>query len=287
MCCRTADAVSAIATRVAIVALECFVGSGRVCGFRNEVAVGLLADRPFVNPDTDASSASLALAVLDVLPGGSVMVFDTEMRYVLVRGGALFDRGFTSSFLEGRLVADALSAERWAFYEPLYRSALQGETHSLEIASPDGEGWYAVEVGPLRAPDGVIVGGVSFAIDISERKRVERQLEALVDAATDTSVHVEREERIAFAPAGWPESEVGELASDLELSDSGSASPLTPRELEVLALASDGASAPAIARELVVSPATVHTHLKNIYNKLCVHDRAAAVAKAMRLGIIR
>ncbi len=215
------------------------------------------------------------------------MVFDTEMRYVLVRGRALFDRGFTSSFLEGRLVADALSSERWAFYEPLYRSALLGETHSLEIASPDGEGWYAVEVGPLRAADGVIIGGVSFAIDISERKRAERQLPALVDVAPDTSVLADREGRIAFAPAGWPKGEVGELASDHELSDSGSASPLTPRELEVLALASDGASAPAIAHELVVSPATVQTHLKNIYGKLCVHDRAAAVAKAMRLGLIR
>lgn len=208
------------------------------------------------------------------------MVFDSEMRYVLVRGRALFDRGFSSVFLEGRLVADALSAERWAFYEPLYRSALQGATHSVEIASPDGESWYAVEVGPLRAGAGEIVGGVSFAVDISERKRVERQLLALVDVAP----LADREGRIAFAPAGWPE---GELAVDLELPEGGTVSPLTPRELEVLALAADGGSARAIARRLVVSPATVRTHLRNTYAKLCVHDRAAAVAKAMRLGIIR
>jgi PAS domain S-box-containing protein len=215
------------------------------------------------------------------------MVFDTEMRYVLVRGRALFDRGFSSVFLEGRLVADALSAERRSFYEPLYRSALRGATHSVEITSPDGESWYAVEVGPLRAGEGEIIGGVSFAVDISERKRVERQPLALVDVAPHASVLADREGRITFVPAGWHEGELGELSPDLEVPDSGTASPLTPRELEVLAFAADGASAPAIARELVVSPATVRTHLRNIYDKLCVHDRAAAVAKAMRLGIIR
>jgi PAS domain S-box-containing protein len=248
---------------------------------------GLPGHKPFVGVGADPSVASLALAALDVLPGGSVMVFDTEMRYVLVRGRALFDRGFTSSFLEGRLVADALSSERWAFYEPLYRSALLGETYTVEIASPDGEGWYAVEVCPLRAPDGEIVGGVSFAIDVSERKRAGRQLLTLVDVAPNTCVLADPEGRIAFGPAGWPEGGVGELASDHPLSDSSSASPLTPRELQVLALASDGASVPAIARELVVSPTTVQTHLKNIYGKLYVHNRAAAVAKAIRLGIIR
>jgi two-component system nitrate/nitrite response regulator NarL len=61
---------------------------------------------------------------------------------------------------------------------------------------------------------------------------------------------------------------------------------LTPREREVLELAADGCSGPAIARELFVSSATVRTHFEHIYKKLAVSDRAAAVAKAIRLGII-
>ena len=61
---------------------------------------------------------------------------------------------------------------------------------------------------------------------------------------------------------------------------------LTPRELEVLALAAEGHSGPELAQELVLSPATVNTHFKNIYRKLEVRTRAAAVAKAMRLGVI-
>jgi ATP/maltotriose-dependent transcriptional regulator MalT len=87
---------------------------------------------------------------------------------------------------------------------------------------------------------------------------------------------------IAFAPADWPE---GELVSDTQLG-SGAFTSLTPRELEVLELAADGHNAPKIAEELVVSVATVRTHFGNIYGKLGVGDRASAVAKAMRLGLI-
>jgi DNA-binding CsgD family transcriptional regulator len=62
---------------------------------------------------------------------------------------------------------------------------------------------------------------------------------------------------------------------------------LTPREIEVLALAAEGLGGPKVAEELVVSPAMVNAHFKNIYAKLRVRTRAAAVAKAMRLGVIR
>jgi len=61
---------------------------------------------------------------------------------------------------------------------------------------------------------------------------------------------------------------------------------LTRRERELLQLAADGLSGPRIAEELVLSRATVRTHFDNIYEKLDTHDRTAAVAKAMRLGII-
>jgi DNA-binding NarL/FixJ family response regulator len=61
---------------------------------------------------------------------------------------------------------------------------------------------------------------------------------------------------------------------------------LTPRELEVLALATRGLPAKEIAEHLAISNATVRTHFENIYPKLRVSDRAAAVAAAIRLGLI-
>jgi PAS domain S-box-containing protein len=61
---------------------------------------------------------------------------------------------------------------------------------------------------------------------------------------------------------------------------------LTPRELQVLQAASHGLTAGAIAAQLFVSPSTVATHFKHIYGKYGVSDRASAVAKALRAGLI-
>lgn len=88
---------------------------------------------------------------------------------------------------------------------------------------------------------------------------------------------------VAFAAAdAQPEVPAPELQMRVPI-----AKVLTPRELEVLALASRGLNGPAIADALVLTSATVRTHFTNIYRKLDVGDRAAAVAKAMRLGLIQ
>ena len=62
--------------------------------------------------------------------------------------------------------------------------------------------------------------------------------------------------------------------------------PLTPREVDVLVLGSHGLTSTEIADELFVSTMTVRTHFKNIYAKLGVGNKAAAVAVALRHGLI-
>jgi two-component system nitrate/nitrite response regulator NarL len=66
----------------------------------------------------------------------------------------------------------------------------------------------------------------------------------------------------------------------------GDAKVLTPREQEVLSHMAVGRSGPQIARELFISPATVKTHIHNLYKKLGVSHRGAAVAEAMRRGLV-
>ncbi len=61
---------------------------------------------------------------------------------------------------------------------------------------------------------------------------------------------------------------------------------LTVRERQVLALTADGLTAPEIAARLQLGVATVRSHLQNLYEKLGVSDRAAAVAAAMRGGLL-
>jgi ATP/maltotriose-dependent transcriptional regulator MalT len=61
---------------------------------------------------------------------------------------------------------------------------------------------------------------------------------------------------------------------------------LSARETEVLRLVASGLSNPAIAKELVLSEATVKTHLIHVFEKLGVSDRTRAVTLAMELGLM-
>lgn len=61
---------------------------------------------------------------------------------------------------------------------------------------------------------------------------------------------------------------------------------LTRRELEVLRLASSGASTAEIARSLYVSYKTAKNHLASIYDKLGVHGRTEAIVAGVRLGLV-
>jgi DNA-binding NarL/FixJ family response regulator len=60
---------------------------------------------------------------------------------------------------------------------------------------------------------------------------------------------------------------------------------LTDRETQVVRLMALGRSNREIARELFVTEATVKTHVNNVFGKLDVSDRAAAVAWAFRSGL--
>jgi DNA-binding NarL/FixJ family response regulator len=64
------------------------------------------------------------------------------------------------------------------------------------------------------------------------------------------------------------------------------AGPLSHRELEVLELVAAGTTNREAAARLYISEATVKTHLLNIYAKLGVSDRAAAVAEAFNRGLL-
>ena len=64
------------------------------------------------------------------------------------------------------------------------------------------------------------------------------------------------------------------------------AGPLSQRELEVLEMVAAGTTNREAAARLFISEATVKTHLLNIYAKLGVSDRAAAVAEAFNRGLL-
>lgn len=61
---------------------------------------------------------------------------------------------------------------------------------------------------------------------------------------------------------------------------------LSERENQILKLIATGQTAPEIGRSIHLSTATVKTHLQHLYDKLGVSERAAAVAQAMRRGLL-
>ncbi|MDQ3524721.1 MAG: response regulator transcription factor [Chloroflexota bacterium] len=69
-------------------------------------------------------------------------------------------------------------------------------------------------------------------------------------------------------------------------SEQGVSHNLTSRENEVLRLLAQGNSTREIAEALFISPRTAATHITNILGKLDVSSRTAAVAYAMRTGLV-
>ncbi len=83
-----------------------------------------------------------------------------------------------------------------------------------------------------------------------------------------------------------PEIQSG-LVSELRERERSARPLLTERESQVLSLIADGHSGPEIGQQLFISASTVKTHVKSVLEKLGVSDRAAAVAEAMRRGLIK
>ncbi|YCU39928.1 response regulator [Mycobacteroides abscessus] len=76
------------------------------------------------------------------------------------------------------------------------------------------------------------------------------------------------------------------LAGEIRKRAQPAGSSLSTREREVLRMIAAGQTVPAIARALFLAPSTVKTHVQRLYEKLGVGDRAAAVAEAMRRGLL-
>ena len=76
------------------------------------------------------------------------------------------------------------------------------------------------------------------------------------------------------------------IAAEIRLRATHNRPVLSERESEILGLVADGLTAPDIAGRLNLSVGTVKSHLINLYDKLGVSERAAAVAEAIRRGLL-
>ena len=232
-----------------------------------------------------------------------------------------FDRGDARAAAESaerylRRVPRHNRTDRVVALDLLVRAlAAAGDADGARTALAELQGIASV-VGtvPLRAAASLAAGYVALGAGDGDVAR--RHLEDAVDLFLASGAPYElARARIALARALGLLGRVGaamdetqraldlliELHAELEISrakalmqelsaTSGKPSPgpagLTAREIEVLRLVADGLNNQVIAERLFLSEHTVHRHVANIFNKLSVSSRAAAVAQAARRGLL-
>jgi DNA-binding NarL/FixJ family response regulator len=208
-----------------------------------------------------------------------------------------------------------LIADDQALVRAGFRAILDGQP-DIEVVGDAGDGVAAVDLARLRSPDVVLMDiqmpsmdGIeaarrilatepvavlmltTFGIDeyvydalragasgfLLKDVEPEKLIEAVhVVAAGDALIAPAITKRLIAqfarsAPARVPPAALGEL---------------TPREREVLVLVARGLSNAEIATELVLSDATVKTHVKRLLSKLGLRDRVQAVVLAYEVGLV-
>jgi diguanylate cyclase (GGDEF)-like protein/PAS domain S-box-containing protein len=127
-----------------------------------------------------ASAENAAVAALRELPEALMLVFDQELRFVQAAGQGLGGAGRQPICEQGQFIGDAFPEGLWKLIEPLCRSALEGETRSREISTPDDHRVLMVDIGPLRLDNSAadhagtaIAGGVAVVLDITARRQAD------------------------------------------------------------------------------------------------------------------
>ncbi|MGV9709801.1 response regulator [Gordonia sp. NPDC003424] len=92
--------------------------------------------------------------------------------------------------------------------------------------------------------------------------------------------------RVAKGETVVPAELAAGLVGEIRTRSQSDAPVLSERERQVLNGFARGLSIPQVAAELYIGAATVKTHTQRLYEKLGVSDRAAAVAEAMRRGLL-
>lgn len=103
------------------------------------------------------------------VPGGFVLLFDSDLRFVIADGSGLGAFGLTSADIEGRGLWEAFSAENASFLEPRLSAALVGQTSRWDYEIRGRS--FQLTSGPVRNEHGVVLAGTVICTDITAERR--------------------------------------------------------------------------------------------------------------------
>ncbi|MEI9941760.1 MAG: PAS domain-containing protein [Pseudomonadota bacterium] len=141
--------------------------------------------------------------LVENLPGSAIMLFDRDLRFLLVDGPEIASNGFTRQAIVGLSPAECLPSEFAAVIEPNMRAVIDGKRFSAEV--PYGELRYLCEYVPLRDSAGEVMTGLILAQNVTERYRAglavaqrERQFRTLTNNLPDFVVRLDRDQRYTY-----------------------------------------------------------------------------------------
>ncbi|NWJ48382.1 MAG: PAS domain S-box protein [Chloroflexi bacterium] len=152
------------------------------------------------------------------LPDSAVMVFDGDLRFLVVEGDALERDSFVTKDLEGKTLHEVLPPESVDALLPYYRAALAGIESTFETSF--NERAFLVKAVPIKDEQGNILSGLILSQDITDLKRIEQSLadekerlsvtlRSIGDAVitTDLKGNITLLNRVAEELTGWRHTE--------------------------------------------------------------------------------
>ena len=138
------------------------------------------------------------------LPRCAIMLFDRELRFLLVDGPEVASNGFTREDLLGLRPSECLPPEFAAMTEANMKAVIEGKRFAREVLY--GELRYHSEYVPLRNDAGEVSTGLIVSQNVTERYRAglavaqrERQFRTLTNNLPDFVVRLDREQRYLYA----------------------------------------------------------------------------------------
>jgi len=153
------------------------------------------------------------------IPGGSINVFDRELRYLFAEGQGLARAGLSTEDLVGRTLSELFPPEAVDYVSRFYRRAFEGETLDFELEV--GGRWFILSTAPLRGTQGQVDAIIVLAQEITERKETEEKLrrqlhltKTITDRAGEGLFLMDGSGRVTFmnpaaeAMFGWKQEEM-------------------------------------------------------------------------------
>lgn len=159
--------------------------------------------------------------------------------------------------------------------------AVKPDVFIVDLRMPDGDGIFTIRELTAIDPDAKILVLTTFDNEEDIFNALDAGARGYILKDTTREEIIEAVRQVHAGQRFLPQAIAARLADRMIRPT------LTPREIDVLRLVSRGRSNKEIAASMFISEETVKSHMKALFQKLEVHDRAEAVAIAHQRGLLR